>query len=251
VNCPYCAETIASAAVVCKHCGRDLSFFLPLSRRLDLLEQRVAALSQAIELIGKSAAVGPRASGARGFSQYSTLVNVTTVAAVSVAFCGIYWLAWTSQVAWLLLAAMWIPALGGFVFGLAVQFPPVTRCVALGFCIGFVDAVGSLLIYNNGLFPLPDDWATVARWVLIGQPIQFMLAAIGAGWVKRRYLGVDALQQPNRLAELLGGLGRPSQDELLTRVQFWKALIDGATPVISLLGTIVTAFFTYLASKPQ
>lgn len=44
VACPYCTEKIAAAALVCKHCHRDLIFFLPLRRDIEALKSRVDSL---------------------------------------------------------------------------------------------------------------------------------------------------------------------------------------------------------------
>ncbi len=44
VACPYCTEKIAASAIVCKHCHRDLIFFMPLRRDIDALKARVESL---------------------------------------------------------------------------------------------------------------------------------------------------------------------------------------------------------------
>lgn len=44
MQCPYCTEKIAATALVCKHCHRDLIFFLPLRRDIEALKSRVDTL---------------------------------------------------------------------------------------------------------------------------------------------------------------------------------------------------------------
>ena len=44
MNCPYCAEQVNDAAIVCMHCHRDLFLIRPLMEKLELADKRLAAL---------------------------------------------------------------------------------------------------------------------------------------------------------------------------------------------------------------
>ena len=46
-DCPYCDATLNASALSCRCCGRDLTPVLPLLRRLNALEARLAGLEQA------------------------------------------------------------------------------------------------------------------------------------------------------------------------------------------------------------
>ena len=45
--CPYCDAELNPGAISCRCCGRDLTPVLPLLRRLDAAERRIAGLEEA------------------------------------------------------------------------------------------------------------------------------------------------------------------------------------------------------------
>ncbi|HXP95544.1 MAG TPA: hypothetical protein VN809_02450 [Telmatospirillum sp.] len=51
MNCPFCDEDIKDRALVCKHCGRDLSILKPVLDRFESLETRLVAVETALHTL--------------------------------------------------------------------------------------------------------------------------------------------------------------------------------------------------------
>jgi hypothetical protein len=59
MNCPYCAERVSDAAIVCKHCHRDLFLIRPLMDKLAEAGKRIEVLEGAGAAEPSAAATGP------------------------------------------------------------------------------------------------------------------------------------------------------------------------------------------------
>jgi hypothetical protein len=84
LNCPFCDEEIKDQALVCKHCGRDLSVLRPVLGRMQDLETRLAAAETAIHALSAhvEAVRGADSPAHRKKSETETLTAIGVVDAL-------------------------------------------------------------------------------------------------------------------------------------------------------------------------
>lgn len=184
--CPYCDATLNGSALSCRCCGRDLTPVLPLLRRLDAAEARLAKLEQAQQAPRFTAAVVEASDGDVAATETPEPARPYLVSSrrrfwvLPIGFLLLLAAHWTVVVGLdlslsvLRMAAMAIPFGTGLVyFGVRPRLSGLDASIALLFAIFSVAAMNALLgwIDNNPLLP-----QGVAAW----RETMFYALSIGA-----------------------------------------------------------------------
>jgi len=263
VNCPFCAEEIKDAAVVCKHCHRDLSIVRPVLEQLramagrievleaakaeaDALRERLAALEA--RPVEATEALAQDASERRNrWGQWAQAVLLALLLPV-LALMAAHWLAvmvldlktWVIRLLSLLLPLPFA-AMASFKGRnrLAVQ-------VVLGMTIAMLSVLGMLAI--TGLMDsqpiLPQDgreWREVVEYGL-SIFLSYVTGALIVHWLVplRSERTADSLVR--RLAGSLARLTAPENEtrqQLEQRIQALANAVGAVVPVVTGAASII------------
>lgn len=172
--CPYCEAALNKGVLSCRCCGRDLTPVLPLLRRLDALEERLAALEKQPEE-GRPAPAGARvpepspatfadlvepspeaAPATIGLARRRFWVLPFGLVLLLLAYCAV--ILWLDLPLWTLrLASIAIPFFTGLIyFGIRPRLIAFDIGVAIVFAIFSVATMNALLGWHDNIPLLPQ-----------------------------------------------------------------------------------------------
>lgn len=247
MNCPYCAEMVKDAAVVCRHCGRDFTIFRPLLERLSAVELALHEVQTSMALIGSQPMVGSGTS----IPASHLLKSVTSIFLASAGSVFFYWLWSTTGPRMYLIISIASPIAGGLLLGSWARGQHGRFYSLVGVMVGVMSFLGTLQVRGVGLEELfqDPDRSLVVFIYFIGQPFMFAMGAIFASWVGARVAG-DLRSSPKTLgaARIIVRLTAQKNSNLSEMIELWQRILQAITPVLTFIAAIAGAYLTYLAS---
>jgi hypothetical protein len=176
-TCPYCEAALSKGVLSCRSCGRDLTPVLPLLRRLDALEQRLAAAEERAEedraaLAAAQVAAPVRAAAFEpvdapqeaapaplGLARRRFWVLPFGLVLLLLAYCAV--ILWLDLPLWALrLSSIAIPFFTGLIyFGIRPRLIAFDIVVAFAFAIFSVATMNALLGWHDNIPLLPQGSA--------------------------------------------------------------------------------------------
>ncbi|OIQ83591.1 hypothetical protein GALL_346030 [mine drainage metagenome] len=255
MNCPFCDEEIKDKALVCKHCGRDLSLLRPVLDRFTQMEARLESLEAAMHRVGSHVdaartarplqmGAAPLPLGMPGARDILLpLLAVLLLYLSHLLIIGI----WDLNPWWLRVLSVLLPLPFGWYHARSIRATLVAALVIAALSIYGMLVTTSLLDHVPILPQTRGDWLEVAEFAAsIG--LSYLTGSQLGGWLRRRR-GPDEDSLAFELASLLARHSAAKGETaggMRLRIESLANYINIITVLITAAGTLITGIVKFL-----